>query len=41
MDRCDLKTLDQLKANPDIAIVQELTGYGHQVYRHGRPRQAL
>ena len=31
MDRCDLKTLDMLKSNPDIEV-QEITGYGHQVY---------
>ena len=31
MDRCDLKTLDQLKSNPEV-IVQELTGYGHQIF---------
>ena len=31
MDRCDLKTLDLLKANPNITIT-ELTGYGHYVY---------
>lgn len=31
MDRCDLKTLDQLKANPGVTV-QEIIGYGHQVY---------
>jgi peptide/nickel transport system substrate-binding protein len=31
MDRCDLKTLDQLKANPDL-VVSEITGYGHYIY---------
>ena len=32
MDRCDLKTLDLLKQNPNI-VISELTGYGHYVYR--------
>jgi peptide/nickel transport system substrate-binding protein len=31
MDRCDLKTLDMLKTNPDINV-QEITGYGHYIY---------
>ncbi len=31
MDRCDLKTLDILKQNPDLVIL-ETTGYGHYVY---------
>lgn len=31
MDRCDLKTLDQIKAVPDV-VVQEITGYGHYIY---------
>ncbi|HRX35597.1 MAG TPA: ABC transporter substrate-binding protein [Aestuariivirga sp.] len=31
MDRCELKTLDMLKASPDLTI-QEVTGYGHYVY---------
>ena len=31
MDRCDLKTLDQLKANPDLTV-SEITGYGHYIY---------
>jgi peptide/nickel transport system substrate-binding protein len=31
MDRCDLKTLDMLKSNPDITVA-EIIGYGHQVY---------
>jgi peptide/nickel transport system substrate-binding protein len=31
MDRCDLKTLDMLKSNPDITV-QEITGYGHYIY---------
>lgn len=31
MDRCDLKTLDQLKASPDVTV-SEITGYGHYIY---------
>lgn len=31
MDRCDLKTLDLLKQNPEI-VVTETTGYGHYIY---------
>ncbi len=31
MDRCDLKTLDMLKSNPDFTV-QEITGYGHYIY---------
>ncbi len=31
MDRCDLKTLDQLKQSPDHTV-SEITGYGHQIY---------
>lgn len=31
MDRCDLKTLDQLKENPDLTVA-EITGYGHYIY---------
>ncbi len=31
MDRCDLKTLDMLKQNPDLTV-QEITGYGHYIY---------
>jgi peptide/nickel transport system substrate-binding protein len=31
MDRCDLKTLDLLKSNPNL-VVQETTGYGHYVF---------
>lgn len=31
MDRCDLKTLDLLKQNPNI-VVSETTGYGHYVF---------
>ncbi|TIX97181.1 MAG: peptide ABC transporter substrate-binding protein, partial [Mesorhizobium sp.] len=31
MDRCDLKTLDILKQNPDL-VISETTGYGHYVY---------
>ena len=31
IDRCDLKTLDLLKSNPDV-VVQEITGYGHYIY---------
>jgi peptide/nickel transport system substrate-binding protein len=31
MDRCDLKTLDILKQNPDLVIL-ETTGYGHYIY---------
>jgi peptide/nickel transport system substrate-binding protein len=31
MDRCDVKTLDLLKQNPNL-VVSELTGYGHYVY---------
>ena len=31
MDRCDLKTLDLLKANPGL-VINETTGYGHYVY---------
>ena len=31
MDRCDLKTLDQLKSNTNL-VVQEITGYGHYVF---------
>ena len=31
MDRCDLKTLDLLKQNPNITVT-ELTGYGHNVF---------
>ena len=31
MDRCDLKTLEQLKMNPDLTV-QEITGYGHYIY---------
>jgi ABC-type transport system substrate-binding protein len=30
MDRCDLKTLDLLKANPNL-VIQETPGYGHAV----------
>jgi peptide/nickel transport system substrate-binding protein len=31
MDRCDLKTLDMLKQNPDL-VISETTGYGHYIY---------
>jgi len=31
MDRCDLKSLDLLKANPNI-VVSEVTGYGHYIF---------
>ena len=31
MDRCDLKTLDLLKQNPDL-VISETTGYGHYSY---------
>jgi peptide/nickel transport system substrate-binding protein len=31
MDRCDLKTLDLLKQNPNL-VISETTGYGHYVY---------
>lgn len=31
MDRCDVKMLDMLKQNPDLAI-SETTGYGHYTY---------
>ncbi len=36
MDRCDLKTLDMLKSNPDIEVFEEITGYGHLRLCHGR-----
>jgi peptide/nickel transport system substrate-binding protein len=31
MDRCDLKTLDLLKQNPNI-VIYEAVGYGHLIY---------
>lgn len=31
MDRCDLKTLDLLKQNPNL-VISEITGYGHNIY---------
>ena len=31
MDRCDLKTLDLLKQDPNINVT-EVTGYGHNIF---------
>jgi peptide/nickel transport system substrate-binding protein len=31
MDRCDLKTVNLLKKNPDVAV-NEVTGYGHYIF---------
>ena len=40
MDRCDLKTLDILKQNPNL-VISETTGYGHYVYVMNVPEGAL
>ena len=39
MDRCDLKTLDMLKQNPDL-VISEMTGYGHYIYVDERDQKA-